>query len=259
MPLATSRVPITERPATANRRPWRPIHAFIRSIATGVHFGATAKLSSGRLEQEQHHQVEADHGQHRGRDRVVQRVDPGQAREVRRPGQSQHRTDQERRARRAPAHRLLPARWLLVLLGLPAAALRDPGRATGADHERDRQCDPAECEIGSRAQRMLRRAGRARPLEREHDDQPERDARHQGSGQVPQHQALGVGQQQHHRRGRDQGRIERSRQCEDEDAAHSALPARRKRVHLTVVYQASRRPGVHPDGAMTRCRRRSAL
>ena len=110
------------------------------------------------------------------------------------------------------------------------------------EHERRDQEDPPERQGRGRAQRVLGRADRVRALERGDDHEPERDARHQRTEQIPQHQPLRIRHQHHHRRRGDERRVQGRRQREQDDLVHGARPAARR----------LQSPGAAP-GAMCRC------
>ena len=70
------------------------------------------------------------------------------------------------------------------------------------------------------------------PPSAEDDQQAERDARRQRAQQVPEQQALGVGQDEHDHGGREQRRVERGGQGEQQDPAHASPWPEHRGTHL---------------------------
>jgi len=141
-----------------------------------------------------------------------------QARHEDRQPAPNHPLGAERPDRRGP---LPPRRSFLLLLGFarrPVASLTEP--AVGANHHGTDERDAPERDRRRRAQRVLGRRDRARPLQLGDDEQTQCDARQQRAEEVPQHQPHRVRQNHHHRRCRDERRIQRGRQRQHEDVAH---------------------------------------
>ena len=88
-------------------------------------------------------------------------------------------------------------------------------------------------EVGTEC--VLGRVGGARVRRREHDYEPERDAREVGAQHITQHQLRRVIEQQHHRGCGDQRRVQRGRQRQKDYLANRRLLRRMVRSSISAI------------------------
>jgi len=186
----------------------------------GRRFRRNRVADQRQLEQKKHDERHRDDGEH---DRGAAEVLPGDRRErceVRSSGEAEQQADDEGASSGALAQPPLPTRRLLrpvrVLVLPPLARSRHPTRP---HNDRDHQRQQAENDVDGRADRVLGGAERSRAPEPIHDHEPDGDARGVRTEEVTEEKPLGMRQEQHHRRSREQGRIERSREREQEDVS----------------------------------------